>query len=65
MTLIKVEEVKNYPDSIELGTPSKGGALKIYFDASNPEETKTRIDNANIALEYARQTYKQETKEEK
>lgn len=41
-----------YPDSIEIGT-AKGGVMKVYFDASKPDETKTRIDNAAAALNYA------------
>lgn len=44
-----------YPDSIEVGTPAKGGAFKVYFDASKPDETKVRIDNAAKALAYANQ----------
>ena len=42
-----------YPDSIEVGTPAKGGVFKVYFDASKPDETKIRIDNAAKALAYA------------
>lgn len=42
-----------FPDSVELGTPSKGGVMKVYFNASNLDETKKRIDNAAEALNYA------------
>jgi len=51
-----MEEViskKEFPDSIEVGTPSKGGVLKVYFDASKPVDAKTRIDNAVMVLNYA------------
>jgi hypothetical protein len=41
------------PDSIEIGTPSKGGVLKVYFDASNPEEMMELISNAKRGLLYA------------
>lgn len=44
---------KELPDSIELGTPSKGGVLKVYFDSSKKEEAKSRIDNAVEVLSYA------------
>ena len=41
-TLHKTEN----PDSIEIGTPSKGGALKVYGDFINPDAFKLKIDNA-------------------
>jgi hypothetical protein len=34
------------PDSIEIGTPSKGGALKIYFDSGDPLDSEHRIREA-------------------
>lgn len=43
---------KELPDSIELGTP-KIGVMKVYFDASNLDDAKMRIDNAAKALNYA------------
>ena len=45
---------EQYPDSIEIGTPAKGGALKVYFDASKIDEAKERVDNANKILEYGK-----------
>jgi len=39
-------------DSVEIGTASKGGALKVYFDATDPEQAKTLIDNAIKVREY-------------
>lgn len=33
------------PDSIEFGTPSKGGAIKVYGNAENKEAFKKKIDN--------------------
>ena len=41
------------PDSIELGTPSKGGAIKLYGDFNKPEEFKKKIDKAKEVKEYA------------
>ena len=33
-------------DSLEIGTPSKGGAIKLYVDFGKPELTKKKIDEA-------------------
>lgn len=41
------------PDSIELGTPSKSGAIKVYGDFNKPEEFKKKIDNAKEVRAYA------------
>ena len=41
-TLSKVE----YPDSIEIGTPSKGGCIKVYFNADNKISAEQRVKNA-------------------
>lgn len=43
---------KELPDSIELGTP-KNGVMKVYFDASNINDAKMRVDNAARILNYA------------
>ena len=43
-----------YQDSLEIGTPGKGGAVKIYCNFSNIEETNTRIKNALDSRDYAR-----------
>ena len=40
------------PDSIEIGTPSKGGAIKVYGDYTNPESFRVKIDNALAIREY-------------
>jgi hypothetical protein len=39
--------------SIEIGTPSKGGALKVYFDPENLEDAKKRVDAAAEVRKYA------------
>jgi len=41
------------PDSLEIGTPSKGGAVKIYGDYSKPKEFQAKIDNAKAVRAYA------------
>jgi hypothetical protein len=33
-------------ESIEIGTPSKGGVIKVRLDFSDTESCKKRIDNA-------------------
>jgi hypothetical protein len=34
------------PDSLEIGTPSKGGVTKIYFDSGDPVDSERRIREA-------------------
>ena len=45
--------VNDNPDSIEIGTPAKGGALKVYGSALTPEDFKKKIDNMMALREYA------------
>ena len=40
------KQITENPDSIEIGTPSKGGAMKVYGDFTKPENFKKKIDNA-------------------
>ena len=40
-----------YPDSMEFGTPSKGGAWKVYINASDMDDSKQRIDNMVILVQ--------------
>lgn len=55
--LLEVEKEKakvdRRTDSVEIGTPSKGGALKVYFDSSNTDEAKALIDSAVVVRRYA------------
>ena len=41
------------PDSIEIGTPSKGGAIKVYGNFADKEAFKKKIDAAKELREYA------------
>lgn len=43
------------PDSIEIGTPSKGGCIKIYGNFSDKEAFKAKIDNAAIVRTHAQE----------
>lgn len=45
--------INENPDSIEFGTPSKGGAVKVYGNFNNEEEFKRKIDAAKRMREYA------------
>ena len=42
----KIIEGPAFQDSIEIGTPGKGGAIKIYGDFSQPGEFEKRIRDA-------------------
>lgn len=45
--------VTENPDSIEIGSASKGSKVKIYGDFSKQEEFKAKIDGARKVQEYA------------
>lgn len=47
--------VTENPDSFEIGTPGKGGAIKVYGDFSDLEAFKKKVDNARAARDYATQ----------
>ena len=47
------KQVTENPDSIEIGTPSKGGAIKIYGNFEDKEAFKKKIDSAKEVKEYA------------
>ena len=42
-------EGQYYPDSLEIGTPSKGGAVKIFGNLDDPTTFETRL-RAAMAL---------------
>jgi len=46
ITVRKILEGSPFQDSIEIGTPGKGGALKIYGDFSDPEGFEARVREA-------------------
>ena len=41
------------PDSIELGTPGRGGTLKVYFDSEDTADAEKRIRNGFYLREIA------------
>ena len=40
------KHINENPDSIEIGTPSKGGAIKVYGNFAEPDTFAIKIDNA-------------------
>ena len=42
----KIIEGPVFQDSIEIGTPGKGGGIKVYGDFSQPDEFEKRIRDA-------------------
>ena len=56
----RVLDIEGRKDSIEVGTPSKIGKVKIYFNAGDPpEDTGALVENAIKALEYAKKKYEE------
>lgn len=49
--LVNLLNQKEYPDSVELGTPARGGAIKCYGNADDPEGFQRRIDAMKKLLE--------------
>jgi len=47
------KHITENPDSIEIGTPSKGGAIKVYGDFADVEAFKKKIDAAAEVKKYA------------
>ena len=50
---IEHESTNKTPDSLEIGTPGKGGVIKIYGDFSNPEQFKLKLEQALALRDYA------------
>ena len=47
------ESVNKSPDSLEIGTPGRGGVIKVYGDFSNPEQFKLKFEQAIQLKAYA------------
>ena len=47
------KHITENPDSLEIGTPAKGGAIKIYGNFSFPESFEGKISNAFGVRKYA------------
>ena len=46
ITVKKILEGSPFQDSIEIGTPGKGGAIKIYGDFADPAGFEARVREA-------------------
>jgi hypothetical protein len=51
------ENKDSRPDSIEIGSASKGGVIKIYFNADDPARASELVDNAFVIRGYANSKY--------
>jgi hypothetical protein len=47
--------INDNPDSIEIGTPAKGGAIKVYGNFNNLEEFEKKLINAKLIKDKANQ----------
>ena len=45
--------INDNPDSLEIGTPAKGGAIKVYGNFDNPEEFLAKLNNAFMVRRHA------------
>jgi hypothetical protein len=48
-----VRQVNERPDSITLSSAARGGEIKVYFNAADMDDARTRIENAILLHEYA------------
>ena len=53
MTDTTTKHIYDNPDSIEIGTPSKGGAIKVYGNFNDADAFKKKIDAAVLVRNYA------------
>ena len=54
-SIVVNKTIDENPDSLELSTPAKGGAIKCYGNFNNPEAFKVKIDNAIAVRAYAQE----------
>jgi len=47
-------------DSIEIGTPAKGGSLKVYGNLDNEKDFESRLSKGLVLMKKANVEYKQE-----
>lgn len=51
--IVEHREEGKLQDSLEVGTPAKGGSVKVYGDFKNEEEFREKIDKAIALRKYA------------
>jgi len=49
------KSIMENPDSLEIGTPAKGGGIKVYGNFLDMDSFKARIDNAIALRLYAQE----------
>ena len=49
--------VNENPDSLKMGTPARGGEIKIYGNYDDITTFKKKIDNAKEVKEYAEKQF--------
>lgn len=52
-TIVTHKNINENADSIELGSPTKGGKVKVYFNAENVETAKDKVAKAKLVRDYA------------
>jgi len=53
--IVEHREVGKLQDSLEIGTPAKGGSIKVYGNFDNIDEFKKKVDNAVIIRSYTQE----------
>ena len=48
--------INDRPDSVEIGTPSKGGCVKVYFNAAGKQEENNAILEEGMRMKKEMQT---------
>ncbi len=56
----EILRLESHTDSLEIGTPSKGGAVKIYGNFADPDTFRKKIDAALELRRYAERGIAQE-----
>ena len=51
------KHINERSDSFEIGTPSKGGAIKVYFSCQNEQEAKELISKAMQLRQFGEAEY--------
>lgn len=54
--------INDRPDSVEIGTPAKGGAIKVYYNADDDVKTTERRIKAAFAARTLAQEYHEDGK---
>ena len=63
--LHKHTNVDEFPDSIEIGTPSKGGAFKVYGNFDDKKTFEEKIINAMALRKFMQDAYERSLGENK